>query len=419
MFYDFANEAVRRKLRKKEKCIVKEVSDFLAPSKNKVASNEIASGRTKFHFTEHIEKQSYKYGRREQAQSFVCDSWIIGREEDKKTILEMVMEGGAQGDLSVIAIVGIGGLDKTTLAQLVYKNEMWVCVSNVFNLKVFVEAILKSANGECGNLEIDELQNGEKGSKIVVTTRSEIVARVMGTTSPYHLKGLLEDDSWSLFKQLAFRRRQLEENLSLVAIGKKILTNSGGVPLAIKTVGSLLYLKDTEIEWLIVKDKLWEITQHETHILPTLKGTLIKLWMAQGFIHSLGKDHDLEDIADKYFNDFSCSSSSWEVPASMLNARKICTFFLLGKQGPGKRATQDALISSFTCLQILKLKSLSALVYIDNNNIQYSSFAGAVGAPSSRSNVMSATKGGSLFLVIKKLLLFDLPLLKEWLSNYG
>ncbi|KAL7234321.1 hypothetical protein ACSBR1_017840 [Camellia fascicularis] len=319
---DFATEAVRRKLRKKEKSIVKE------------------------------------------AQSFVCDSRIIGREEDKKAILEMVMEGGAQGDLSVIAIVGIG--DKTTLAQSVYKNEMWVCVSNVFNLKVFVEAILKSANVECGNLEIDELQkrlrrcldgnryilvlddvwnenrekwieledfltSGEKGSKIVVTTRSETVARVMGTTSPYHLKGLLEDDSWSLFKQLAFRRRQLEENPSLVAIGKKILTNFGGVPLAIRTVGSLLYLKDTEIEWLIVTDKLWEIAQHETHILPTLKvsydhlpshlkpcfaycslfpkschiekGTLIKLWMAQWFIHSLGKDHDLKDIADKYFND--------------------------------------------------------------------------------------------------------------------
>ncbi|KAL7204424.1 hypothetical protein ACSBR2_017488 [Camellia fascicularis] len=313
MFYDFANEAVRRKLRKKEKCIVKEVS------------------RTKFHFTEHVEKQSYEYGRREQAQSFVCDSRIIGREEDKKTILEMVMEGGGQGDLSVIVIVGIWGLDKTTLAQLVYKNEM---VGSLFELKsgyiLFLDDVWNENREKWIELE-DFLTSGEKGSKIVVTTRSEIVARVMGTTSPYHLKGLLEYDSWSLFKQLAFRRRQLEENLSLVAIGKKILTNSGGVPLAIRTVGSFLYLKDTEIEWLIVKDKLWEIAQHETHILPTLKvsydhlpchlkpcfsycslfpkrchiekGTLIKLWMAQGFIHSLGKDHDLEHIADKYFND--------------------------------------------------------------------------------------------------------------------
>ncbi|KAL7204430.1 hypothetical protein ACSBR2_017494 [Camellia fascicularis] len=71
-------------------------------------------------------------------------------------------------------------------------------------------------------------------------------------------------------------------------------------------------------------------------------------------------------------------------------------------------------------LEILKLKSLSALVYIDNNNIQSSPFAGAAGAPSSsRSNVMSAARGGSLFPALKKLLLFDLPLLKEWSSNYG
>ncbi|KAL7234313.1 hypothetical protein ACSBR1_017832 [Camellia fascicularis] len=239
----------------------------------------------------------------------------------------------------------------------------WVCVSNVFNLKVLVEAILKSANVECGNLEIDELQkrlqrcldgnryilvlddvwnenrekwieledfltSGEKGSKIVVTTRSEIVARVMGTTSPYPLKGLLEDDSWSLFKQLAFRRRQLEENPSLVAIGKKILTNSGGVPLAIRTIGSLLYLKDTEIEWLIVKDKLWEIAQHETHILPTLKVMIccsdpfFKMYMKM----KMGTEYilvntNVENMSERTyhvaFDSTSCSSSSENVPSSV------------------------------------------------------------------------------------------------------
>ncbi|XP_028117250.1 putative disease resistance protein RGA3 [Camellia sinensis] len=298
-----------------------------------------------------------------------------------------------------------------------------------------------SENCEWIELE-DLLMGGEKGSKIIVTTRSEKVALIMGVTSLYHLKGLSEDDSWSLFKQLAFRRRQLAENPSLVTIGKEILKNCAGVPLAIRTVRNLLYLKDTEIEWLIVKEKLWEIDQDENHILPTLKvsydylashlkpcfaycslfpkschiekETLIKLWMAQWFVHSSGKDHDFEDIADEYFKDLlfrsffrdvdedengyksfkmhdlihdlaqlvagteyflvntsvenmsertyhvafdstSCSSSSWEVPASMLNARKIRTFFLPGKQGPGKRATQDALISSFTCLRTLDL----------------------------------------------------------------
>ncbi|KAI8025362.1 putative disease resistance protein RGA4 [Camellia lanceoleosa] len=498
---DFATEALRRKLRKKEKSMVKEVSDFLTTPKNKVASSfkmshkikalrheldEIASDKNKFHFKECVDRRPSEYRRREQTHSFVRTSRIIGRDDDKKAILEMVMDGGAQEDMSIVSIVGIGGLGKTTLAQLVFNDEkvvtsfelrVWVCVSNVFNLKLLIEKIIKSTNGECANLEMDQLQQklrrcldgkrfilvlddvwsenreewieledllmgGEKGSKILVTTRSEKVALIMGATSPYHLKGLSEDDSWSLFKQLAFRRRQLAENPSLVTIGNEILKNCAGVPLAIRTVGNLLYLKDTEIEWLIVKEKLWEIAQDENHILPTLKvsydylpshlkpcfaycslfpkschiekRTLIKLWMAQGFIHSSGKDHDLEDIADEYFKDLlfrsffqdvdedengyksfkmhdlihdlaqlvagteyflvntsvenmsertyhvaldftSCSSSLWEVPASMLNARKIRTFFFPGEQGPGNRATQDALISSFTCLRTLDL----------------------------------------------------------------
>ena len=50
------------------------------------------------------------------------------------------------------------------------------------------------------------LLSGERGSRILVTTREEKVAKISTTIEPYFLRGLNEEEPWSLFKQKAFEK---------------------------------------------------------------------------------------------------------------------------------------------------------------------------------------------------------------------
>ena len=99
--------------------------------------------------------------------SFVPPQIVIGRDDDKKQIINLLMQQDADRNVSVIPIVGFGGLGKSTLAKLVYYNEgvvshfqlrMWACVSEDFNITTLIQEILKSANVTIDeNLCIDQL----------------------------------------------------------------------------------------------------------------------------------------------------------------------------------------------------------------------------------------------------------------------
>ena len=339
--------------------------------------NDIANDRNNFQLVGHpLETRVVTRGR-DQTHSFVTEEEVVGREGDKKAIIDQLLEFDVEENVSFISIVGIGGLGKTTLAQYVYNDEnvktyfelkMWVCVSDIFELKIIVEKIIASAiDKKPENFEMDQLQNklrqnlnqkkyllilddvwiedkeswcelkrllmgGAKGSKVVVTTRTKLVAEITSTISPYFLEGLSKSQSWLLLKQMAFKKEQETVDPNLEAIGMEIVENCQGVPLAIKTIGRVLYFKNTKDEWSYIKNnELTNVTQSKNGVLPVLKLsydhlpshlkccfaycslfpkdylidklTLIQLWIAQGFIQSPEENLQLEDVANEYFMD--------------------------------------------------------------------------------------------------------------------
>ncbi|KAL4601284.1 hypothetical protein ACB092_11G260800 [Castanea dentata] len=396
---EISTEALRREVMTRDKK-AKEVRIFFSKS-NQLAYGVRMGHKVKemrerlvgiaadrqFPLEERCEERQVRYKARRQTHSVVRAEDVIGREDDKKAIIESLLNPNVKENVSVLPIVGIGGLGKTTVAQLVFNDEeinkhfelkLWVCVSDDFDVKIIVEKILeciknekpkdlemntlvinleREINGKRYMLVLDDVWNedrekwselkkilmgGAKGSRILVTTRSEIVAKISQPIQPHVLKGLEEQSAWSLFKKMAFEEGEEEMNASFLEIGKEILKMCVGVPLAIRTIGGLLYFKKSEKEWRSFKtNELSKICQKESDILPTLKlsydhlpshlkqcfaycslfpkdykidkSSLINMWMAQGFITLYDEKQCPEDVGHEYFIDLLCRSFFQEV----------------------------------------------------------------------------------------------------------
>ncbi|XP_077233699.1 putative disease resistance protein RGA3 [Tasmannia lanceolata] len=341
-----------------------------------VRLDKIAKERHDLHLKQR-EWREPEIRRQSLISSVVDESKVFGRVDDKEKILELLLspnESVLLKDICVIAIVGIGGLGKTTLAQLIYNDKRvedhfeiraWVCVSKDFDITRLTKAIIESMTKKsCDLKEIDPLQNnlkeilmgkkfllvlddvwsedpsdwtrlqaplsfGEKGSRIVVTTRSSEVSRIMSTIPAYDLKGLDENNSWSLFTRRAFTVGISDVSQKLEAIGKEIVKKCKGLPLAIESLGGLLHSNTDESKWeSILKSEIWE-SEARKNILPALKlsydhlpanlkqcfaycslfpkdtdfgkALLIQKWIAEGFIQPEGTKR-LEDIGSDYFD---------------------------------------------------------------------------------------------------------------------
>lgn len=260
----------------------------------------------------------------------VCDgrittsSWddfdaVCARNAAEDQIMNLVLSSPEKDKVDVIAIVGMGGLGKTTLAKFVYHHpdvegkfmmRSWACVSDRFDLAHVTRSILedlterpapgfrslaglqqylkKKLRRKRFLIVLDDVWQrssekwqklmapfnvGAPGSKVIVTTREWfVVSKVVIANYTYELKPMSKEEGLSLFSKVVTANHDISLSPEKEDIGKKIVMKCGGLPLAIKTLGCLLRSDDYESEWEnISHSSLWQLLEGQNDIVSALR----------------------------------------------------------------------------------------------------------------------------------------------------
>ncbi|KAL5789187.1 hypothetical protein ACOSQ2_004075 [Xanthoceras sorbifolium] len=246
------------------------------------------------------------------------EAHVYGREKDQEAIIELLLKNESDEDgISVIPIVGIGGVGKTTLAQNVYNDvrveshfdlRAWSCVSDDFDIIRVTQAILQFIapdtrdSSDLNKLQVElkgkllgkkflivlddiwsenpnklesllrPFKSNSPGGKIIVTTRSDNISSMVGTRPAYPLRGLSDDDCLSIFAHHSLGREGFNGHPEyLKKIGENIVKRCKGLPLAAKTLGGLLRNNTSSYWEHVLNSKIWNLPTKEGDIMPALR----------------------------------------------------------------------------------------------------------------------------------------------------
>ncbi|KAJ3680090.1 hypothetical protein LUZ60_016368 [Juncus effusus] len=337
--------------------------------------HEIGEGRNNFRLREEDGMRRPQPSWLNPSSSLPKNHQLHGRKEEKNKVIDLLLNGDIINAYSTIPIVGMAGIGKTTLVQHIYLEEsiqsafdlkIWVYVSqqynvvevtrkiiegiehvspNIFELDPLHLSIIGHLKGKRFLLVLDDmwdedperwrclqapLNHGEKGSKVIVTTRSIKVGQMLNTKR-VDLCCLSDETCWAVCWERACRGNRTNLDTNMIEIGKTLSAWCKGLPLAAEAVGAALSISLTENHWTdVLENPVWLDDEVIKKILPAIrvsydylplhlkqcfaycslfpkgyvfqKDMLVQLWIAQGYFH-----HDrscaLEEMGHKYFYD--------------------------------------------------------------------------------------------------------------------